>query len=208
MSSFEDSLRQAVSLDLPYTQRPGNPGAKPAAVLALFGGAETNRISLLLTRRTETLDHHRGQMAFPGGTRDLLAEGREDAVTAALRETEEEVGIPREQIRVVGELPALIVPSGFEIHPVVGVLKQPIADVKLNPNAHEIAEAMWIDLETLQSPDTYRLENIEVGPVKFMNHVFQVGPHRIWGATGAMIRNLLDRLASPLFSPSTRSWGR
>lgn len=173
---------------------------RPAAVLALFGGTEApESLSLLLTRRAETVDNHRGQMAFPGGARDLLEGGhREDAVTAALRETEEEVGIAREDIRVVGTLPALYTPTGFEIDPVVGILMRPISEVALKISSAEIAEALWVEISQLLAPETYRTELIEAGPVRYQNHVFQVSQHRIWGATGAMIRNLLDRLAPTL----------
>jgi 8-oxo-dGTP pyrophosphatase MutT (NUDIX family) len=194
MSAFEDLVKRALALDLQYSPRPQTVKARLAAVLALFGTDSSGEISLLLTRRTETLDHHRGQMAFPGGARDPLADGHEDAVTAALRETEEEVGIPTNDVRVLGELPTLFTPTGFEIHPVVGILTRPLAEVPLRPNAEEIAEALWVKLETLRSSETYKRENFEAGPIRFTNHVFQVGPHRVWGATGAMIRNLLDRL--------------
>ena len=199
MSSFEDMLRRAIALDLPYSERPRALRARPAAVLALFGGTErpapAGDLSILLIRRTETLDHHRGQMALPGGMQDHLADGtREDPETAALRETEEEVAIPRNEIRVIGSLPALATPTGFEIHPVVGVLARPISEIALQPNASEIAEALWVSLATLRSDGIYRAELFEAGPLRFTNHVFQVGPHRVWGATGAMIRNLLDRL--------------
>jgi 8-oxo-dGTP pyrophosphatase MutT (NUDIX family) len=193
-SNLKEKLDRAIGLDLPYSSRFKIDGGHPAAVLALLGEDREGETNLLLTRRTETVDQHRGQMAFPGGMRDLMHDGaREDPDAAALRETEEEVGIPRELVRILGGLPILHTPSGFEIHPRIGILKPTIEAVELRPNPAEIAETLWIRLSRLES--VYQAEIIEVGPVRYPNHVFQVGPHRIWGATGAMVRNLLDRLA-------------
>jgi 8-oxo-dGTP pyrophosphatase MutT (NUDIX family) len=143
-----------------------------------------------MTQRTETVETHKGQMALPGGGLDP----GEDALMAALRETEEEVGIDRGLVEVLGRLPDLTTVTGFQVTPVVGVLREEIVRVSLSPNAHEIAEAFWIPWSVLTHPDTYRRELLRVGPVQYPTHVYQVKHYRIWGATGSMIKNLLDRV--------------
>ncbi len=187
-------LGEALSLELPYPERPPRPGGKPAAVLALFGEHE-GEPALLLTRRTETVDTHKGQMAFPGGKAEPHEIGMGDgAVRTALRETDEEVGIPASRIEVVGELPGLWTVTGFWVTPVVGFLRGPAHEVEIRVQAMEIAETLWIPLARLLAPGTYARELMKVGAVNYPIHVFQVDQYRIWGATGAMIKNLLDRI--------------
>jgi 8-oxo-dGTP pyrophosphatase MutT (NUDIX family) len=197
MRDFEQELRSALALDLPYMERPPDLKAQstPASVLLLFGetsSTETGEPELLMTRRTETVEKHKGQMAFPGGAGD----SEEDSIQTALRETHEEVGISPDHVTVLGALPPLWTPTGFWITPVVGLLKTHIDETRLSSSVEEIAEAFWIPLSTLQKTDVYSREFIERGQIQYVTHVYQVGPYRIWGATGAMIKNLLDRLAA------------
>jgi len=186
-------LSHALGLDLPITDRlrptPLNQKALPASVLVLLAGPANNP-SVLLTLRTETVETHKGQIAFPGGTRD--PEDFSDAETA-LRETEEEVGIPRALVRIVGALPPLPTLTGFVITPIVAVTERPPAEIPLALSPHEIADAFWISFSILKAPETYRLEHFQAGPMSFPIHVYQVGAHRIWGATAAVLKNLLDR---------------
>jgi 8-oxo-dGTP pyrophosphatase MutT (NUDIX family) len=193
--SFESELRQALSLELPYAERPPRQTGTLASVLLLFGEKE-GQLSLLLTKRGEAVGTHQGQMAFPGGVCEpeecAVPEGR---IVTALRETEEEVGIAREYVRVLGCLPGLWTVTDFWVTPVVGVLDIPVEQAPLRINPDEIAEAAWIPLEVLKNPGTYRRESRKFGAVLYPIHVFQVGEFCIWGATGSMIRNLLDRLA-------------
>jgi 8-oxo-dGTP pyrophosphatase MutT (NUDIX family) len=191
MQTFVEALKQALVLDLPYPERIFLPG-KRAAVLLLIGADEVGEPSLLMTQRTETVETHKGQMALPGGTVDP----GEDVIQAALRETEEEVGISVPEIEVLGRLPELSTPTGFQITPVVGTLRNGTASVEMKISAHEIAEAFWIPLAVLRHPTTYRSEMLRVGAVNYPIHVYQVDRYRIWGATGSMIKNLLDRLAA------------
>jgi len=200
---FERKLISALKLELPYERRIVNQVmatlrvGRPAGVLAVFGyPRDGSEPSMLLTRRSETLDHHKGQIAFPGGVSHLEDEDHEGIITTALRETEEEVGIPRSGVRTLGKLPQIWTPTGFLITPIVGVLNQHYEDVELFLNPGEIAEAFWTPLSTLLSPETYRQEFIQAGGLRYATHVYQLGPHRVWGATGAIIKNLLDRLNS------------
>lgn len=195
-NDFRRKLDLALRLDFPYPERPseafklgGEPRGIPASVLLLIGDVQSEP-SLLVTRRTDQVELHKGQMAFPGG----MIEPGESEIEAALRETEEEVGIPRNQIEVVGELPQLWTITGFRVTPVLALLRAPIAQVSIVMNPAEIAETLWVPLRTLQSAEVYKQEWIERDSIRFPIHSYYVGPHRIWGATGAMIQNLLARL--------------
>jgi 8-oxo-dGTP pyrophosphatase MutT (NUDIX family) len=189
---FEQKLKLALALDLPYPERMPLIQGTPASVLALFGSKSGGEPELLMTQRTETVEKHKGQMAFPGG----MADPGEDHVQTALRETEEELGIQRSNVSVLGQLPGLWTPTGFLITPVVGVLRSDIDETPIHMNAPEIAEAFWIPLSVLHREGTYKKEFIERNGIRYATHVYQVGSYRIWGATGAMIKNLLDRLSA------------
>jgi 8-oxo-dGTP pyrophosphatase MutT (NUDIX family) len=194
MTEFEKKLKASLEMDFPYPERMPMIQGTPASVLALFGAsaARGGAPELLMTQRTETVDKHKGQMAFPGGA----AEPGEDRVQTALRETEEEIGISASEVNVLGRLPGLWTPTGFSITPIVGTLKSDIDETVLRKSEPEIAEAFWIPLSVLFEQGTYRKEFIEREGIRYATHVYQVRQYRIWGATGAMIKNLLDRLSA------------
>lgn len=203
---FEKCLIQSLALDLPYGERRGGAEtqeqiakARHAAVLILFGyssapGEKAQGPSLLYTQRTDTVMTHKGQMAFPGG--HCEPHELEGPVITALRETEEEVGISRDLVHVVGRIPSLLTITGYWIQPYVGLLKCSIEEAPLILEPEETAGAYWFSLQELFHPDTYRREMFAVGPIRYPIDVFQIQDHRIWGATGAMTKNLLDRLTS------------
>lgn len=202
-AAFETQLRTALDLDHPFPELSAFPELIPevvrkASVLIVFGYREGRKTDpeLLLTRRTDTLETHKGQIAFPGGVSDPEDEQAQGAVTTALRETQEEVGIPPGGIRVLGRLPELPTRTGFVVTPVVGLLEDSIERTPLTPSVDEIAECFWAPISRLLAPETYRQERFQVGARVYPIHVYQVGPHRVWGATAAMIKNLLDRFCS------------
>lgn len=195
--AFRAKLLHALAMEVPYPERAPLAGGRKASVLFLFGrsAGSAPEISVLITRRTEKVSSHKGQMAFPGGVSEEEELRRPDgAVLTALRETEEEVGIRGSAVEVLGCLPTLATITGFEVTPVVGLLSTAIEEVRLELNEDEIAEVMWVPLRTLMAPDTYRTEYKRVGAVNYPIHVYQVSDRRIWGATGSMIKNMLDRL--------------
>lgn len=211
-SEFIDSLRSAVTLDAPYLSRAHQPrflkeptaSTAPAAVLLLFGFNREGHSHLLFIRRTESVQTHKGQMAFPGG----LCEDDDcsDPIATALRETEEEIGFSRKNIEVLGQLPVLITVTGYSICPVVGILTAPLEEVPFVLNPEETAEALWVPLKVLISPGVYRHEFIHARSpidgqdeeIKYEIDVYQVDQYRIWGATGSMTKNMLDRLKPPV----------
>lgn len=199
-SFLEDALR----IELPYGY-PRPSGGTPSAVLCLLRHLEShftqplnNRdwllsLSVLVIQRAERDgDRHSGQMAFPGGTFET---GDTDFIETALRECEEEVGLDRNQIRVVGAMPSLGTPSGFQIHPFLALLDAPgELEPALRLDSLEVASALWIPLAEFLKDGCYSSEFREVGGKKFPIHVYELYGHRIWGATAAMIYNLIERL--------------
>jgi 8-oxo-dGTP pyrophosphatase MutT (NUDIX family) len=190
---FEHTLTRALALNIPDRDRFSLPG-KPSAVLVLFDVHSPGGPYLLLTQRTDLVEKHKGQIAFPGGVMDPEDEQEEGLVTTALRETEEEVGLSRDSVRVLGQLPMRPTSTGFNITPVVALLTTRREQVPFQLSPGEIAKVFWVPLSSLLEPATYRQEYYKVGAFNYPIHVFQVEEHRIWGATGSIIRDLVDRL--------------
>jgi 8-oxo-dGTP pyrophosphatase MutT (NUDIX family) len=146
-------------------------------------------MSVLLTQRTAHLSAHAGQIAFPGGR---LEPEDPDEVAAALRETEEEIGLPREHVSLVGRLDTYITGTGFEITPVVGIVSTPFT---LTVDSLEVADVFEVPLAFVLDPSNHRrTERIfeERGRVFF---VLQYQDRNIWGATAGMLVNLAEVLA-------------
>ena len=140
--------------------------------------------------RSLDVETHKGQISFPGG----IIEGGESAPEAALREAEEELGLVRSQVRLLGELPELSTfTTGFRVLPHVGVLEAPYLEVALNPQRSEVAEAFWIPFAELFRPEVRKLEMFRAGNVNWPMPTFYWNEKRVWGATGAMLWNLTER---------------
>lgn len=170
----------------PAKRLPPKEGMRPAAVLVPLY-VDARELWVLLTRRTEWLPHHKNQIAFPGGGREV----GEEAWEAALREAQEEVGIhPRLVIRL-GELDEAETPSGFRILPCVGAIPYPL---EFRLNREEIAEVIPIPLSALANPQLVEDRPVRIDGVERMLRVYHVGRHQIWGLTARILQNLLERL--------------
>jgi 8-oxo-dGTP pyrophosphatase MutT (NUDIX family) len=146
---------------------------------------DEGHLSVLLTKRTDVVEHHKGQISFPGGVIDKDDGGVADA---ALREANEEVGLQATSVELLGEFDDLEIPTGFVVTPVVGVLRG-MPDLVLNVD--EVEEAFTVPISFFLDP-----ENEERGEREWRGRMhpvysYQFGDHRIWGATAAMIRGLL-----------------
>jgi 8-oxo-dGTP pyrophosphatase MutT (NUDIX family) len=141
---------------------------------------------VLFTRRTDTLEHHRGQVSFPGGSEE---EGDDDLLATALRETEEELGIAPADVRVLGALPPAIIATGFYVEPYVGAIPHPY---EFHASEEEIAELIEAPLAAFFDPGVLetRLLPGRERPTLF----FHYGSHVIWGATARMLKELVDAL--------------
>jgi 8-oxo-dGTP pyrophosphatase MutT (NUDIX family) len=164
----------------------GNTQRQPAAVLV--GLREGVQPRMVLTVRTDHLQSHAGQVAFPGG-RSEPADG--DALTTALRESEEEIGLDRGLVTPLGYLDCFETISGFCITPVVAKIA---AEAQLYPAPDEVAEVFEVPLAFLLEPANLRRYTMEFRGHQRPMVEFVHGGHRIWGATAAMLFNLLQRM--------------
>lgn len=143
---------------------------------------------VLLTHRPLTMRSHAGQAAFPGGKLDP----GEDAVAAALREANEELGIDPRHVQVIGTSDPFRTRTGYDITPVLAVVPP---DLPIVPNAEEVAEWFEPPLEYVLDPANHvpRTVEWEGAPRSYFEIVWQ--RHRIWGVTAAIIGNLSRRMA-------------
>lgn len=156
-----------------------------------------NGLHVLLTQRTDHLHDHAGQISFPGGRAD---EGDADAVDTALRETEEEIGLARRHIEVIGRLPIYTTVTCYHVTPVVALVHPPF---ELTLDAFEVAEAFEVPLQFLMTPAHHRrhLFEFDGDQRQFLSMPFHKPTpegereYFIWGATAAMLRNLYGFLA-------------
>lgn len=151
-------------------------------------------LSLLLTRRTDHLRDHAGQISFPGGRVEPEDEG---PVATALRETEEEIGLARRHIEVIGQLPIYSTVTAFQVTPVVALVEP---QFELHLDATEVAEAFEVPLAFLMDPAHHRHHAFEFAGTsrRFLSMPWQSAEHEyfIWGATAAMLRNLYRLLSA------------
>ena len=161
---------------------------RPAGVLvAAIDGPRGPEV--VLTRRASHLKHHPGQIAFPGGKVDP---GDDGPVGAALREAEEEVGLPRETVRVLGTLPAHETVTGFTITPVLAWIESPF---EARPEPGEVDEVFTVPLAHLTNPGNYSVQSRLWQGRRRYYYTVPWGPYYIWGATARILRGLAERLA-------------
>ncbi|MCJ8138320.1 CoA pyrophosphatase [Falsirhodobacter halotolerans] len=156
---------------------------RPAAVLLAVEGDR-----LWLTKRATGLAHHPGQIALPGGKVDPTDA---DAVACALRESQEEIGLPPASVCVLGALPPHPTVTGFTITPVVGLLHTRFTP---RPEVGEVAEVFAVPLTHILDPASYRLESRIWGGRTRRYWVAPWGPYYIWGATAGILRDLAVRV--------------
>ncbi len=170
--------RPAKSLEAPARLR------RAGVLVPLF--VREARLFILLTRRTESVEHHRGQISFPGGGQEP-----EDANLweTALRESQEELGIRPEDAVALGRLSPLTTVTDFYVEPYVAAIPQPYA---FRPAEAEIAEVIDVPIAALQNPAILEKRKLpgREEPVLFYHYGEQV----IWGATARMVAELLEAL--------------
>jgi 8-oxo-dGTP pyrophosphatase MutT (NUDIX family) len=178
-------VRRAVLATGPARPSPLETPATPASAVLVPLYEEGGEAHVVLTRRAQHLRSHRGEVSFPGGR----SHPGEDAVTTALRETWEEIGVPPSAVEVVGELDHLTtLSSASAIVPVVGFLAGRPA---VRPNPGEVEAVLFVPLGELLADGVFREERwVRAGldrPISF----FELVGDTVWGATAAMLRQLL-----------------
>jgi 8-oxo-dGTP pyrophosphatase MutT (NUDIX family) len=156
-----------------------------AVLIALFRAPSTDEVIVVLTRRRADLRSHAGEISFPGGRRD--AEDA-DLSDTALREAEEEIGLPRAEVQMIGSLrPTSTFVTNYEIHPFIAMIPAGLAWT-LSPR--EVEAVLELPLEQLRAAKTR--SQIERRGITFETDTFVLGEDLIWGATARILENLLD----------------
>ncbi len=173
-----------------------NPGAflpegrklRPAGVLVPISVVnDTPRV--ILTKRSSALKHHPGQIAFPGGKQD---EGDADITATALREAQEEIGLPPELPEILGHLSAHETITAFSVTPVVAILRDPFQPI---PEPGEVDEVFSVPLAHVLNPANYIVESRFWRGQKRYYFTVPFGPYYIWGATARILRGLAARVS-------------
>jgi 8-oxo-dGTP pyrophosphatase MutT (NUDIX family) len=166
---------------------PTRPDLRPAAVLVPLVD-RADHLTVLLTQRTATLPHHAGQISFPGGR---IEAGDASARATALREAEEEIGLPANFVDIVGRLDDYITGTGFVVAPIVGLVRPPYP---VAPDPAEVEDVFEVPLAFILDPANHQRHKKVFNGVERGFYAMPFGPRYIWGATAAMLMNLYDVL--------------
>ncbi|MEJ2894563.1 CoA pyrophosphatase [Bordetella avium] len=170
---------------------PGREGAPVLAAVLIPMVMRPQGVSVMLTQRAAHLHDHAGQISFPGGRVEAV-DG--SPVVTALREAQEEIGLPRDRVEVLNSMPEYRTSTGFSITPVVSLVEP---DFALAPDAFEVAEIFEVPLSFLMDPANHRLYQARLADGRLRRYyAMPWGERFIWGATAGMLRNLYKSLAA------------
>jgi len=144
---------------------------------------------VLFTQRTQDVEHHKGQISFPGGACEPFDP---DLAATALRETDEEIGVPPRLVRVLGALDDFPTITHFLVTPFVGLVPYPLV---YSPNPYEVEAVLEVPLSFFVDPAGLRVEEREHEGQIFDVLFWDYGPHTIWGATARILKGFLDLIA-------------
>ena len=183
---FDDKIRHILTNREQRTVLTSDAPLKPAAVLLPLY-RKGDKYYLLFTKRTETMEYHKGQICFPGGAQN---KSDSDLKQTALRETYEEIGVHPEDVEILGMLDKMgTLTSNFLVTPFVGIIPHPY---KFRINKSEIEELIEIPLSSLAEKESYRGENYVVDGVARVGGIFEYKGKTIWGATARILKQFLE----------------
>jgi len=160
------------------------PAAPLAAAVLVPIVDHLDGLSVLLTQRSAHLRNHAGQISFPGGRIEATDEG---PLAAALRESEEEIGLPREHVQLAGYLEPQLIMSGFWVTPVVGFVRPGFT---LRPDPREVDTTFEVPLAHILDQANHRARERHIGDLSVQVYDIPFGEHHIWGATAGMLMSL------------------
>jgi len=179
--------RPAIEIDAPEHRR--------ACVLIPLIRDLRGEWSILFSRRSDQLQAHSGQIAFPGGA----VEAEETLEAAAIREAQEEVGIPPHHVKLIGRLDDVITNSGFLVAPFAGVITEPVEYVL---QESEVAEVFEVPVDALLTPSLPEVRYVAFRNRKYPAYYYPYQQHEIWGLTGKMLKAFLDLVWQATEGPS------
>ena len=178
-------------------ERVSEPGLTPASVLLLLY-PKNGDYCVLLNKRSEDVEYHKGEISFPGGARDPEDV---DSLDTALREAEEEMGIRREDVTVLGEMDEVATRSRFRVRVFAGTIEYPY---QFRPSIDEIAEVVEFPIKALKDPASRRVET-RWQEGNFVNaYSYACGEHLVFGATARILQRFLEHLDDGLESGGQR----
>ena len=185
-TEITDENRHVMAADIIAKRQAAGKVTRAAVLIPLL--LQPNGLSVLLTQRTTHLRDHGGQISFPGGRMDPEDAGPNET---ALRESEEEIGLERERVEIIGQLPEYLTVSGYSVTPIIGLVK-PQAEYVLDE--FEVADIFEVPLSFLMDPANHqvRVWQSEQGSRRFYSMPYE--GRFIWGATAGMLRNLYHLL--------------
>ncbi len=183
LAELEDLIQDKFREREPLTLDPPN-FRHSAVLIPIF--SEEDTIKLILTKRTESLKHHRGEISFPGGRREKIDK---DLIETALRETEEEIGVKTTQVKVIGRLDDLFTITRYIITPFIGIIH---GRVKLKSNDAEVAEILKVPLKLFLTKDKFAEKSWERNGVKYPLYYYYWEDYEIWGATAYIINQFIE----------------
>ena len=173
-------------LDVEYPNRLKKVFTQAAVLIPIT--EKDNILHVTMTKRSSNLKNHPSQISFPGGKRDKTDQS---LFNTALREAEEEIGLPPEQVKLLGFLPDHKTVTGFKIKPYLGLI---ITKFEPKLNHGEVEELFTVPLDHLLNLSNFSVESREWRNAKRFYYTIPYGPHYIWGATARIIRSLAEIL--------------
>jgi len=168
----------------------GRPEAlrKASVLIPVTRHSEAKPSEIVLTVRSENLNSHAGQVSLPGGSEEI---DDSDSIATALRESEEEIGLDRNKVEVIGRLGDMALPSGFLITPIIGLIE---TDLEFVPCPIEVAEIFHAPLSLLMNTDSYKSTSMTYDSKARKILEIQFKQFRIWGATAAILYHLAQKI--------------